>query len=116
MSFSLRLVTLIDNFDDMLISENDELNINMEAGESAAEQAQINAIAQGLFLTGFMVDTTAARPLADGDVSVGTLADYGFFHEFGTVSLPAKPWLLPALEQAGEQYGVALQEHFGRRF
>ncbi len=114
MSFSLRLVTLIDNFDDMLIDEGDELNINMEAGESAAEQAQINAITLGLFRSGFMVDTTAARPITGGDVSVGTLADYGFYHEFGTVSLPARPWLLPALEQAGDQYGVALQEHFGR--
>lgn len=50
--------------------------------------------------TSYMVNTTQARRLGPMAWSIGTLAFYGFFIEYGTRFMGARPWLIPAMNKA----------------
>lgn len=59
-------------------------------------------------VTGNLKNSIAMRSSTDGTkavVEVGTSVHYGVYQEFGTRSIPARPYLGPALEAARRKYG-----------
>lgn len=75
--------------------------------EQAADEVRAEAIA-GLndggspeTRTGALEASIESAPGArPGTVAIGTRLDYGWFLEFGTRRMPARPWLRPAFERA----------------
>ena len=59
--------------------------------------AQDNIRAVNAIDTGFMINTTRARPIRKLLWSVGTAAYYGVFIEYGTRYVSPRPWLGPAM-------------------
>lgn len=53
------------------------------------------------------------RPVSE--VIVDPAAYYWRFHEYGTVKLPARPFILPAKEEVLANASQLLREEFGRR-
>ena len=50
-----------------------------------------------------------AQPPDDQTAFVGVGASYGLFQEFGTVNMPAQPYLTPAAELIKPQYEAAMK-------
>jgi len=69
--------------------------------EIVAAKAVVNIRQHGLIDTGYMMNTTEAgevqRVGQQVHVDIGTKAEYGIYHELGTIRLPARPFLRPAL-------------------
>ena len=77
-------------------------------------RAQDNIRSVGAIDTGFMINTTAARRITPDLWSIGTVAFYGLFIEFGTVFMAARPWLIPAMKVGLRRLEQALRGEFGR--
>lgn len=78
--------------------------------------AQDNIRAVGAIDTGFMVNTTRARPIRKLLWSVGTAAHYGVFIEYGTRYVSPRPWLGPAMRSARTIFALAAERMLrGRR-
>lgn len=109
MSLFFTFVTVFNLMDDVQLDRGEIADINMRAAEFAAARARLNILQHNLVDSGFMYDTTRAREEADGNASVGTDAPYGRFHETGTRNMPARPWLIPAIEEAVAMFPVAIK-------
>lgn len=65
--------------------------------------------------TGRLRDSLFVRPSADGlSAEVGTELDYGAHLEFGTQTMPARPWLHPAFEATKGRIRRRLRAAVGR--
>jgi hypothetical protein len=53
-------------------------------------------------------------PQNDTEINVNVGAYYGVYHEYGTAHLPAKPYLVPALESATERMMPLIRTTFQR--
>jgi HK97 gp10 family phage protein len=81
-------------------------------GEGVAKQ---NIRQVGAIDTSFMINTTKARRISDRLWSLGTAAFYGIYVEFGTRYMPARPWLVPAVNRVRERIGTVLREQFRKQ-
>ena len=77
-------------------------------------RAQDNIRSVGAIDTGFMINTTAARRINPDLWSIGTVALYGVFIEFGTRFMAGRPWLMPAMKVGLRRLATALRGEFGR--
>ena len=53
---------------------------------------------EGLIDTGAMLNSVSVKPLTDG-AEVGPRVEYAVYHEYGTVKMPARPFMQPALDE-----------------
>lgn len=53
---------------------------------------------EGLIDTGAMLNSVQVTPIAKG-AEVGPRIEYAAYHEFGTVHMPARPFMQPAIDE-----------------
>ena len=75
-----------------------KLHIRQNPHELASPDRRGQTYHEGLIDTGAMLNSVSVTPLPNG-AEVGPRVEYAAYHEYGTVKMPARPFMQPALDE-----------------
>lgn len=79
----------------------------------AQANAQAGIVGHDLVDTGALLNSMAAQFLTPLHGRVGPAVHYGIYHEYGTVHLPARPFVGPAAEAVRGPFTAAMRAVMG---
>lgn len=88
----LELTRRLGNVDDMLF----------DVAEQTADKVKQNIERKKVIDTGALLNSITAEKRGNDGVVVRDGVSYGVYNEFGTDKMAARPFFVPAVEQAGE--------------
>lgn len=73
-----------------------------DVAEQTADKVQENIRQKDIIDTGALLKSITAEKRGEGEAVVRDNVSYGVYNEFGTSKMAARPFFMPAVEQAGE--------------